>query len=177
MCPRSYPELKLLPTIGSITSTINQIIDSIQHNALDLAFSLMQDELARIVRVNDPTNSAVLPDLSGTNVQQIVNVWGTKDILYLTGIEGKRTTLCGITNVTNIEIVGAKHQDYIRQIDEKDPLTNQVWNSTVAQFVTQLIQKSDTETNLTQFLTSSQYVTHDSTRNVFIVNLPGWNLQ
>ena len=117
-----------------------------------------------------------LANLVGKGVSQIANVWGTKDILLQTGIGGKRTNLCGVTTL-NIEIVGAEHGDYMRRGNENPLDLEDDWNRTVAGFITQIIQKSDAGTTLKNFLDSSRFINHDLTRDVYVVYLPGWDLQ
>ena len=87
------------------------------------------------------------------------------DILYQTGIGGKRETLCGINNVINVEIVGATHFDYTRRPDADG------WNLTVSRFITDLIRNSDTRDNVLAYLQSSGHALFNDTRQVWEVNL------
>ena len=122
-------------------------------------------------------NVAVLPDLSNTNVQQIVNVWGTKDILYQTGIGGKRDALCGLTgsSLINIEIIGATHFDYMLR-GATDSNRPDAWNGTVSDFTTNLIRNSDTLEHLNSFLTGdpAHFFKNDTRGGVWEIKLDGW---
>jgi len=96
------------------------------------------------------TQGSRLPNLSGSSVKRIVNVYGTADILNQVGIGGKRDNLCGVQTI-NIEIAGATHFDYMRRSDETDPVKRE-FNRKVSEFVADLTLASDNDTDLDQFL-------------------------
>ena len=94
--------------------------------------------------------TAAIKDISQLGVKRAVNVWGTNDILYQLGIAGKRDSIGGI-NTYNIEIAGASHFDYMRRLDETDPV-KAAFNVKVSQFVTDLTLASNDDAKLLVFL-------------------------
>ncbi len=163
---------------GSASNIIQQFINDVQNNLIDPAFTLLENQLESITRQSDPNNVENLPDLSNTNVQQIVNVWGTKDILAQTGIGGQKSALCGLSGqkLINVEIVGATHFDYMLR-GANDPNLPDTWNYNVSNFVTALIRNSDNSSDLNGFLAQQQSINvtfFDSTRQVWVVKLSGW---
>jgi len=115
----------------------------------------------------------IFPSLAGTKTDMIVNVWGTRDILYELGIADKRENLFGKTTY-NIEIVGATHFDYMeRGVNDKNKPDD--WNKAIAKFVADLIINSDNEIKLKAFLDDPiNHAIRDDTRGIYIVYLPGW---
>jgi len=94
-----------------------------------------------------------------------INVWGSKDILYQTGIAGQRGNLAGLETI-NIESIGSTHFDYMRR-DNAD-----TWNIEVSNFVTRLIQNSKSKDAFNQFLTGNSFVAYEGDK--WVVRLPGW---
>lgn len=94
-----------------------------------------------------------------------------KDILYETGIAGKRDNFLN-KNTFNIEIVGATHFDYMERDtnDIKNP--PDLWNIAVAEFCANVILNSKDENELKRFLNGSEYVNLEG--GVYIVKLPGY---
>ena len=166
---------ELMQKIGATDSVANQMITALQRNLLDEAFNIATETIARAVQ-SIPWIPNLLPDLSGTALQRVVNVWGSKDIMYEVGAGGYKPSMLGVDNVYNIEIVGATHFDYMRRDDEKDP-AKQAWNNTVSGFVTDLILASSSDEKLSDFFNSSSYqnyISVDPNRpGVRIVQLPG----
>ena len=155
--------------LGIIGEHISETLDAILSKDINRVGILLSEKITELTQ-NVPSN---LANLSGKGVNQIANVWGTKDILLQTGIGGKRINLCGVTTL-NIEIVGAEHGDYMRRGNENPLDPEDGWNRTVAGFVTDLIRASNAGDGLNQFLASNQYVNHDLARDVFVVHLPDW---
>lgn len=163
---------------GSATDVIQQIISDVQNNLIDPAFTLLENQLESITRQNDPKNVADLPDLSNTKVQQIVNVWGTKDILVQTGMGGERDALCGLSGsqLVNVEIFGATHFDYMERTPTRDDTASDIqWNKMVSDFVARLIRNSDTPLHLDTFLKSDSAHVIKNGAGVWEVRLPGWD--
>ncbi|OGW86850.1 MAG: hypothetical protein A3C35_07680, partial [Omnitrophica bacterium RIFCSPHIGHO2_02_FULL_46_11] len=102
--------------LGAATTVLNLSDQDLQKliGYLQLGLFGLAAELVR----NAP---AGIPDLTGTSVKQVVNVWGTEDDLAKIGIVGYRATIGGVTAI-NIEIYGATHFDYMRRPDETDPV-------------------------------------------------------
>ena len=132
--------------------------------------------------------------LVGTSAEMVVNIYGTKDAVADLQIDGKklggyRSELLGYRaddeedTLFNIEIIGAGHNDYIRNdIDYFDlsglsgaaaaigqawnPLGLQDWNKTVSEFVADLIVAAKSKEDLKDFLANSRFASPD-------VNNPG----
>lgn len=111
-----------------------------------------------------------------------MNVYGTKDILYQTGISGYRESLLGFSAddedqpLLNIEIKGAEHLYYMKRGD----LPDQEWNTTVSDFVTQLMLNSDSPEQVKVFLNDpangySGCIRQEGHR--WIIELPGWQIR
>lgn len=120
--------------------------------------------------------SSVIPSLTNSSVKQIVNIWGTEDVLADLGVSGYRPNIGGFTptdnnhRLINIEIVGADHFDYMRRSDAD------AWNLTVSDFVAKLLVASKTEEGMRNFLDGQSLgiITRDFSRNgTYIVTLPG----
>lgn len=100
----------------------------------------------------------------------VVNVWGSEDIFYKIGAVDKREDFLGKPTY-NIEIMGAGHADYIREIDK--PST---WNNTVASFVTDLMLYSKDKYQLEGFIQdqiNKGIILQPDERGVYVVQLPG----
>ena len=113
------------------------------------------------------------PFILSPKTDLIVNVWGTKDIFHELGVVDKRDNFLGKTTY-NIEIVGAEHGDYIRRDlnDKSDP--PDIWNNTVASFVTDLVLYSKDENQLRQFFDrNADKISLDTAKGVYVVRLPG----
>jgi len=93
---------------------------------------------------------ADMKDIGQLGIKRVVNVWGTSDTLYQTGIAGKRDAMGGITTY-NIEIEGAAHTDYMQRSDETDPAKAD-FNRRVSKFVTNLTLASKNDQSLNNFL-------------------------
>jgi hypothetical protein len=168
---------------GVSSPRIDQLIDAVQRRVVDEAFNRLVETFSEIIP--SLINYSNLPSLSNTNVSQIVNVWGTKDILYNLGIAGKRVNLCGVSDITNIEIIGAEHGDYMRRgSDSANDDPEDVWNQSVASFVSELIVNSENDDSLFNFLTLKSTLSstngnykiayHDLGRDVWVIRVPGW---
>jgi hypothetical protein len=147
--------LDKLSIIGELAA---QFLKAIQEKAIDTIITILRNALSPLQKV--PITP--LSSLADHSAEFALNVWGTEDILYETGIAGPRENLAGLPTV-NVEIVGATHFDYMRR-DDAD-----MWNITVSQFVTRLLENSRNETDLIAFL-QSWNITPDS-RGVWVVNL------
>ena len=122
--------------------------------------------------------SSLLPSPANRNVQQLVNVWGTQDVLYRYGIAGRRTNLSDVFT-QNIEIVGSTHFDYMmRDPQPNESLADIRWNGTVAGFVTNLIRASNDLGKLDSFLKDpNNHAEFKTDRQVWVVTLPGFELR
>jgi hypothetical protein len=147
----------LLSKIGIVGELAASFINFVQEHLIDAAIDILQAALAPLQKL--PSN---LPSLAG-KAEFIVNLWGTEDILYKTGIAGYRENLAGLETI-NIEIVGATHFDYMRRNDAD------AWNITVSRFVTRLLQNSTDISKLRTFLEQNRGF-FDATRNTWVVNL------
>ncbi len=107
---------------------VNPIIELIKTQTIDRALDLFISGMQKITSVIPSTEFSLVH----TNAEHVVNVWGTEDILYKTGIAGKRGNLGGVETI-NIEIQGASHLDYMRRNNAD------AWNKTVSQFITGLL--------------------------------------
>jgi len=77
----------------------------------------------------------------------------------------------------NIQIEGANHLEYMRRDPNRVPRSI-VWNETVAQFVTDLIQNSTSPDRLSLFLQRETLEGIASKEgNVWIIKLQGWDQQ
>lgn len=169
--------LTQIPILGSLFGFINQTIDiitsSLQQGLIDPAFQALRDLVQKITSTV-PEAIAPFPSLTASDGEFLVNVWGTEDILYETGIAGKRENLAGLPTI-NVEIVGATHFDYMRRADVPanactvSATSDACWNVTVSRFVADLLQNSKTETDLLAFLHERNAV--QDARGVWIVNL------
>ena len=140
--------------------------------------------------------------LLGTSAEMVVNVYGTKDAVADLQIDGKklggyRSELLGHTptdrdhTLFNIEIVGAGHNDYIRNdlgsdlLPIVDPIAGILgyaasiiehqWNLTVSEFVADLLVASKSKESLKDFLTRNKFVKPDETKpGSWAVYLPGY---
>ncbi len=108
-----------------------------------------------------------------------MNVYGTKDILYQTGISGYRESLLGFSAddedqpLFNIEIKGAEHLYYMKRGD----LPDQEWNTTVSDFVARLMLKAGSVNEIRGFLRTPppEYAgCFHLENNRWVIELPGW---
>jgi len=145
--------------------------------------SLAIDKLRDIIRVLPKVPALNFPTLAERGAEVFVNVYGTKDILYQTGIAGFRDNLSGFTKegtagvngqltgqLINIEIIGAEHLYYMKRNDLEDP----VWNQRISDFVTNLMIASQDKDDLIRFLNNSPYVSPDDGSGIRVVRLTGW---
>ena len=139
--------------LGAATS----LLFGISADARDAILALIQQGsfgfALQAVQLYLKTQESRLPDLSGSSVKRIVNVYGTEDILNQVGIGGKRDNLCGV-NTINIEIKDATHFDYMRRSDETDPVKKE-FNVKVSDFVTRLTLASNNDKDLNDYLTTT----------------------
>ncbi|MEK7211373.1 MAG: hypothetical protein AAB731_01960, partial [Patescibacteria group bacterium] len=146
---RKYNAEKIV-ALGAATSLVfgipaedrDRILAFIEQGVVGFASQVVQEYLNG--------RESGLPDLSTTNVKQIINVYGTKDILNQAGIGGYRSTITGVPAL-NIEIEGATHFDYMRRSDENDPVKRD-FNKKVSEFVADLILASKDDLDLIDFL-------------------------
>jgi YD repeat-containing protein len=148
--------------------------------------SLAIDKLREIISVLPKVPAWNFPTLANRGAETFVNIYGTKDILYQTGIAGYRDSLFGFSvdgvigpngeitrQLFNIEIVGAEHLYYMKRNDLSDP----GWNTTVSDFVTRLMLKADSTEELSYFLTWPP-LEYDGCfsyeNNRWVIRLPGW---
>ena len=178
-----------IPVAGNVIGFVTSIIGFVQGNVLDRAFSIFKDALKEVGRIYPPALPNALP--SSTDV--LVNLWGTKDILYDFNLVGARNEVSGFTpggrldanqNITkqlfNIEIIGASHFDYMKRgasaassyMPPGETRAERTWNVTVSQFVTRLILNSTSIDSLARFLRGRNDVLFDTARKVWVVNLP-----
>ncbi|MFA5144001.1 MAG: hypothetical protein WC522_07560 [Candidatus Omnitrophota bacterium] len=158
---------------------INQFVEYVRtYDSTSTVISNSAKEIIKEILNVTGLDEMTFPFLAQSKTDLIVNVWGTKDMLYEVGIAGQRTNLCG-KNTYNIEIVGATHFDYMRRdaLDAKNP--PDTWNNTVASFVADLIIASEDSYNLDKFLTkkiSEGLLYMDYARGVYVVRLPGCDI-
>jgi len=141
--------------------------------------SLVIDKLREIIAVLPKIPAWNFPTIINQGADTFVNVYGTNDILYQTGIGGYRDSLFGFSvndsyhPLFNVEIVGADHFDYMKDDDSSDP----TWNQTVSDFVALLMVKSQSTATALDFFNRppAQYQGCFSyENNRWVVRLPGW---
>ncbi len=125
-----------------VQDAVNQAINAIQGD-----FNQGMSLIADIISASNPRVNLV--SLANTKVKQILNVWGTEDVLYKFGLGGKRVNLCDV-NTINVQIEGATHFDYMYRTSWNNE-TERVWNRQVSNFVTDLIRASESKTKTDAF--------------------------
>lgn len=155
--------LDKLSIVGELAA---RFIRAVQEKAIDTIVGILRDALSPLQKV--PVTP--LPSLAGHGAEFALNVWGTKDILYETGIAGERQNLAGLETI-NIEIVGATHFDYMRS----DNPENANRNLLVSDFVTKMLVYSNSRDRLLDFLNNKlpPGVTMTSRNGVFVINIAG----
>ena len=137
-----YPA-ETLVGLGALTATVKfeenwqQLINFVQSGLFGLS-------------AGSVTLVPAIPDLTGTSVKAIVNVWGTQDVAAWSGLAGPRQTIGGVPAI-NVEIQGADHFDYMRRPDETDPVKKN-FNERVSKFVAELILASKNEQDIKAYL-------------------------
>ena len=151
-------------------SFISNFITAVK-NGSDAVFSLLKEILQTVGAI---TNLGVTTfPYSPLKTDLIVNVWGTEDIFHKLGVVDKRDNFLG-KNTYNIEIVGATHFDYMRRDINDTQNPPDIWNNTVASFVTDLILYSEDKDKLQGFLDGNAYVSREG--DMYIVRLPGCSI-
>ncbi len=173
----------LLAKIKIVGEAAAKFINYVQTKAIDKAIEMLRNALSPLQKTPVPS---LLPSLGSTNASFLVNLWGTKDVLYETGIAGYRSELIGFTPTSdfhklfNIEILGATHFDYMRRGETSvdactiSATSDACWNVTVSDFVTRLLIASQSKDSLAEFLDRqirNGIVTLDGSR--YVVSLPG----
>ncbi|MSR77659.1 MAG: hypothetical protein EXS63_05475 [Candidatus Omnitrophica bacterium] len=148
-----------------------QVIDK---TALDQKMKEMYENLRRLV---EPYTGYNWTNLASTKAGLVVNIWGSKDQLTKGNILGGYIREIGGYSVNdrnkplfNIEIEGANHFDYIKNVrsaedwikdfpDQVQRIQAQQKNETISQFVAQLILNSNDKDKLRAFL-GQQIATH-----------------
>jgi hypothetical protein len=170
-----YDWLKKINIIGDFALEFVEKVESRVSANIDWAISKIRESLKGLQKAI-PSNLPIIP----SDVQMVVNVYGSKDILAETGIGGFRSELFGYSvadrthQLYNIEILGADHFDYMRGI-LPDRL-NDPWNKTVSDFITRLTLASKSKDELDRFLSRQPLgvVTQpDSVNDFYVINLPG----
>lgn len=181
----------------------NRILAFLDDKLPDKAYKEYQTNIVKAFQglIDQTFHGSEIAGLTGGTTEMIVNIYGTKDILTDLGVNGNkiggyRSELGGflpnaqIKRLVNIEIVGAKHTDYMRRENELTIQSilnggivgasamfafnkSQEWNKTVSAFVADVMNNSQDANRLDQFLIGHpEFATLIGDK--WIIKLSGW---
>lgn len=154
-----------LQKLGFVGSAISDFVEGIQNYYYDKVMPIIKEAFHKTMERIDSTTFS---PIRNSKTDLIVNVWGTKDVLYECDIAGKRDNFCGKTTY-NIEIVGATHFDYMERDTNDKGNPPDAWNIEVSQFVADLIINSKDEYTFQHFLDERKYIKYEN--GVYVVRL------